>query len=378
MFALGEFTGRWKVKSLVLGAFALWLVILSLGCKNKSQEDWASWIEIEAATESWGDREFVSELRRRRIGTPSRVLLQIPRTVWSDSQRQAAVRAADLALSEGFELRGNPVVDITQPIDWGRNPKADRNWHFQINALRPIQAVLEGFSATRDQKYYDVLRAVMLDWIDYNIVRNAANKMKWYDMAAGQRAVTLATILDSELRQSESEDQATKLLVQAASLHLRWLQDPKHLPEGNHAIFMMMGLKALTTLIPELRGSREASNYANRQLAALLETQYSSEQWHVEDSPGYHRFVTESFRRIVDSELFSDLPELQLTVDGALAHYHETFHPNGDAVLVGDSEASAKTSGCWSSTPWLLPRSKTTFSGLVSTKSSVFRKPKLA
>ncbi|MCP4205047.1 MAG: hypothetical protein GY769_24325, partial [bacterium] len=164
------------------------------------------------------------------------------------------------------------------------------------------------------------------------------NEMRWHDMATGIRAVLLANLIDYELRRGDAvaPDRLYKL-VHAAALHLEFLRDPATFAVNNHGLFMLLGLRALLSRLPELRGAVAADGYATQQLDILIDQQFSSEYLHKEHSPSYHVFVGELFADLASTGLFDDQSRLLEYAEGARRHYHELLHPAGTIVHIADS-----------------------------------------
>lgn len=269
-----------------------------------------------------------------------RVLLRIPADYSAPARIAAAKNSADVLIKKGFRLRQNPVLDITSPIDWGANPRGDRNWSFAVNSWTPLDPLFVAYAASGDYRYYEVARKAAIDWVEYNLVARKPNSMKWHDMATGLRAFYLANLIDYELRSKDADFHRLSLYLKAARSHIEFLSDPGTFPSGNHGIFMMMGLRALAKAVPELQGAGHATAYSSKQLKAILRDQYSEESFHTEDSPAYHLFVTATLERLCKQGSFGDVPELERVVAVAGEHKHKLFHPNGDTVQIGDSAGS--------------------------------------
>lgn len=251
------------------------------------------------------------------------------------------VTMADDALHSGWRLRDHAPLRLKPPIDWAALPKGDANWHYALNALHPVGNVLAAYELTQHHPYFEAARAVLLDWIDFNITRGLPNKKKWYDMGTGYRAEKLAFIVDDELRSPSPDPDVVATLLSAAVDHARVLADPKQLAGANHAVFMMLGLAALCRAVPELQQCDRHAEYAVSTLERVLERQFFlDEAIHLEGAPSYHLFMCSTLQRLRRTELFAGSPRLANLLDAAQRHLPRMFHPNGDAVLIGDSAAA--------------------------------------
>src|SRR5690606_12893247 len=103
-------------------------------------------------------------------------------------------------IEKGYALRKNPIWKAKPPIDWGKNPKKDSNWHYRVNSLKPIRPLVEAYQAGAGDRYLELARDIVLDWVDYNMVKDRPNEKKWHDMGSAFRAQFMATVLDLELR----------------------------------------------------------------------------------------------------------------------------------------------------------------------------------
>ena len=265
-----------------------------------------------------------------------------PRPHLYSSERGAdAVKLADEVLRGGWVLRNKKPLSLTPPIAWDAVSDGDVNGHYSLNALHPLNDILAAYVQTQRRAYLDAARAVMLDWIDFNITRAQPNEKKWYDMGTGYRAEKLAFFLDEELRSPAPSTADLALLLGAAVEHARVLSDPNVLPSGNHGVFMMLGLAALCRTVPELADCEARAGYASRTFEQILEKQFNfKEAIHLEGAPGYHLFMSDTLDRLRRTGLFTTNTRVAGLLDGVPRHAYRMFHPNGDPVLIGDSGAN--------------------------------------
>lgn len=259
----------------------------------------------------------------------------------SEAARKKAKASADKLIEKGYALRKNPIWKAKPPIDWGKNPKKDSNWHYIVNSLRPIKPLVEAYQAGAGDRYLELARDVVLDWVDYNMVKNRPNEKKWHDMGSAFRGQVMATVLDLELRRPQPDVAAVGRLVWAIDEHATFLADPKVFTLGNHGFFMMQGLNWLLRGLPELKSRARFERYIDGQMKKLLTSQFAPDGLHLEHSPGYHTFITNSFAEAVADGSFPELVELRETVERAKLHYEELRHPNGDGVMLGDTGRTA-------------------------------------
>jgi len=238
-------------------------------------------------------------------------------------------------------LRKNPPLKLKPPIDWGKSPRKDSNWHYKVNSLKPIEPLIAAYQVGAGDEYLALAKRVALDWVDYNMVEDRPNEKKWHDMGSAFRAEMFAMLLDAELRRPQPDVKLVSSLVWALDEHAAFLANPKLFTLGNHGFFMMRGLALALRALPELNRRSRFERYANQQMKRLLASQFAADGLHLEHSPGYHSFITDSFTEVVSRGIFPRLPELGAAVERAKLHFDELAHPNGDAALLGDTERRA-------------------------------------
>ena len=243
-------------------------------------------------------------------------------------------KTASRILANGYTLRDNPAIFIDRKINW--NPVTDDvNWHFKINSWHPISQFFNLHDITGDPAHLHTIKPIIFDWINDNIVNNIENDKKWYDMATGTRAVYLAYFFNHYPLNDLSNSEYFNLLV-ASSMHVDVLANPALLSTGNHGFFQLVGLKAICTSIPEIIHCNSASQYADRSLKKLLDTQITEDGIHKEHSTQYHPWIIEIIEGVLATGLF---PNIALdNIQRAKDNIPWMFYPNGRSIQFGDSD----------------------------------------
>lgn len=257
-----------------------------------------------------------------------------------------AQAASDL-VANGWQANQQPPLAMVAPIDWG-DSRDDPNWHFQLNSLRPSIPFAYAAWRTDDVANLGRMLAVVNDWIDANLLDNCNNEKKWYDMSAGLRAhyvgVALAELLRrgpeaSDAGAEESFERMVEKLVWALHEHGTRLADPSFLPEGNHALFVMLGLATVCRAVPLFEECDGWPSYAVEGVRNYVHGSISSENITLEHSPQYQRFVAITLRDLDVTTLFDEA--LKPVADGMIENLVWMYHPNSEMSLVGDSEGRA-------------------------------------
>jgi hypothetical protein len=309
---------------------------LALGACSKPH-DTESLVHASLSAERLGVKtdalasEWLEQLRARVASRPRL-------TLFAFEPDHDPVPGAEAVLATGWKLREHPPLRLQPPIAWSQVQDGDVNWHYELNALKPLDELLAAYVATQKPAYIEPARALLLDWIDFNLTRDKSNDKKWYDMGTGYRAEKLAFVTEDALRSGALPAHELALLLDAAVEHARVLSKPSNLSRGNHGVFMMLGLAALCHSLPELTGCDKDAAYAQQTLTKILEKQFDFEEAiHLEGSPGYHLFMSSTLAALGRTGLFKDNPKLSDLFVRTAANDYRMFHPNGDPVLIGDS-----------------------------------------
>lgn len=240
----------------------------------------------------------------------------------------------DRVRKNGYVLRKHAPIRVDEKINWS-DDRGDVNWHFKVNSWA---AIMEGFNAheaTGDIEYLKIIKPVIFDWINFNVVENKPNDKKWYDMAAGSRAYMLAYFFDHYPLGSLSDEELKNLLI-TVDMHADALSRPELLARGNHALFQLSGLAALCRAVPEIKRCETALPYANEKFEQLVNAQFTQEGIHIEHAAQYHPWAIAVISNMLATKVFerSDYPAL----DKAHEHFKWFLFPGGRSVRNGDTD----------------------------------------
>lgn len=246
-----------------------------------------------------------------------------------------AVARADEVIQDGWTIRDYPRLRIDQPIDWGYQPGSDNNYTFSVNSLDFTEILVYAYRDSQDNRYMAPIVDVMLDWKKYNITDNNTNGFKWYDMSTGLRAVQLSYLIPWAFANNIEQNKLVAL-VELADMHLQKLSDPELKGRGNHLFFQMHGIISLCKNVPLLSRCSDVEQLAYDNFDVELSNQFKPDGMHVEHSPGYHTYVSFILSSFYKSNWYQG--ELAERIEKPMSLIPWLFHPNGDMVIVGDSE----------------------------------------
>jgi|GEM_PF-2468251 len=252
-------------------------------------------------------------------------------------------------LRDGWTLRGHAPVRIQKRIDWN-NSRGDRNFHYKLNALMFNEPLIDAFRQTGDERFYRAGLNALLDWghanvripgmptTDRPVPQPKENKMRWYDMAAARRAIQLAFFIKTERSHKLSDPETWRTLDFLAEKHANVMLRFGRI-RSNHGTYSATGLGALASVLKDAKLASRTRREARKWLIQSLNHQFSSEGFHLEDTPGYHINIGRAVQQIRYLGAFSGVQELEELASRTFSRNPLLWHPNGDAVLIGDGNA---------------------------------------
>lgn len=196
--------------------------------------------------------------------------------------------------------RDIPPVPFTLPFDWHADPLSDRNWMFQLQSWRMLDAYLNALhNHDISGRELDHVLAIIRDWYRDNVVEGEG-AWSWYDMATGIRASKLAFISHA-MEEMGGRFEEIDIVDDLVSCHFEKLMDRKRLSSGDHGLFQLWGLKQLASAFPGHKHSGPAAEYAIEAMIQLVKRQLGERGVHTEHSVEYHFFTHSRISSILDS-----------------------------------------------------------------------------
>ncbi len=231
-----------------------------------------------------------------------------------------------------------PPVPLTTPFTWERR-EFDRNWRFNLNAWKMVEPMMLHHDKTGDQLAGRLAYDLIADWTRFSLVEGQPNEFNWYDIAAGQRAMKLAYMIDRAYQgKLNLSDDERALLLAVGHLHVERLLDPSFINPGNHGTFQIHGLAALCRTVPSYRLCQNADGYIAEQMEALVRGQFGAEAVHMEHSAEYHFFMHKVFDRLFSTGWYDDLEVTKSLLERVIDNKKWLIFPDGQVVRHGDTD----------------------------------------
>jgi uncharacterized heparinase superfamily protein len=242
------------------------------------------------------------------------------------------------SLREGqFKVYHQPIK-LKPPIDWHQDPHGSRSWRYQFHSLIWLKPLLLAHAESGDRAALAAAVDIVVDWVDAHRERtDGDSEFAWYDMAASQRAPTIAYVLRAGLVEEILDEERAFALLKACNEHGDELADEaKYAADHNHGLSQDEGLYLLARQTPALPAAQAWSELATRRLQKTLAATICVEEGsHLEHSSEYQFAITRMVARLV--ETMGELPELP----GLLERMRRTtvwqVMPNGRLPQLGDT-----------------------------------------
>lgn len=267
--------------------------------------------------------------------------------VWFDTP--ATDSARDVML-RGW--RAGPTrrhVDLSMPVQWDDLCREDRSWGSQLHSWKFMDQPLQEFVRTGHTQALEWCIERAVSWSERYAAHETDNAIVWYNMALGQRALRLASLIHLGANHGISSD-SLAVLLQAATRHAeKFLSEKSFNPQTNHGYFVAIGQTVLGTCLECLPEMRELARLGRGRLSLMAKTQFLYDGGHSEHSPEYHRMLMRSFELAVENGWIDD-PELTERLRKAADLLGWMIQPNGALVPFGDTPHVDMTDGSHSPT----------------------------
>ena len=245
----------------------------------------------------------------------------------------------DSIMSDGWPAKQQPPYPLETPIDWSHLRTTDRSWNYQLNAWRPLQAVLKRHSNTLQTTYLSFALTVAEDWVRQHPYSDgeshtSGEDFSWYDMAVGRRIPQLAYILDAACRDRSIETSRLKPLWHSLLGHFDYLLDDRNIVfRNNHGFYQAVGQFFAAIRVSHFEPISVFQAQSIDRIIRMIDRHFSSEGVHLEHSPEYHYSLTGVISTLAQAEF----PALQMRLKQMNDALAWMILPNRRLLNIGDS-----------------------------------------
>jgi len=222
----------------------------------------------------------------------------------------ALLQRADTILDGRFQFFGYPEVIVedlgedTDPfsgsswprkhgkrIDYRRDGPGDPKWIWELNRCQDLPLLVSAMLVSGDQRYAEVAASRLESWIESH---PPGRGIAWSNgFEAGMRAISLAVAFDGLRGSEQLSRERAELIARALWQAVRWIErDPSTgSSANNHRLGELVGIIAVSALVPELESSDRRLERALAELGDEVERQIRPDGTGAEQAFAYQVFV---------------------------------------------------------------------------------------
>ncbi|GGK13391.1 heparinase II/III domain-containing protein [Luteimonas terricola] len=271
---------------------------------------------------------------------------------WPDAfrERVEAFRRSNAALRAGRDLvdggiyrfRAFEPVVIDLFADWTANPLGNRSWQWHSASFNFMSWLIAVHAVTGDQRALDHAARAIETWHRQFVVADSDYEFAWHDHATSNRIMAVLSLL-CHLDEHPGKFDLNVLIPEFLAAHGdRLCLEEMYSKHTNHGIDQSRALLLLATCAPWLEGASRWSQVALARLEDELGHAFAADGGHVENSPGYHQFVSKLFADVLQT--FGDTLDapfrdrLRGKLVEAARFMAWIVRPDGRLPLIGDTE----------------------------------------
>ena len=259
---------------------------------------------------------------------------------------EMAVASAQMIMNNMLKLYDYDIYKIPYDLKWNENPPGDPSWNWRLNCLVMVGVLLRAYEITKDYKYLDRAKVLVLDWIDdnYPIWGLPPSEFSWYDHSVVFRMAVL--VYFSEVWKRSDACNSTELEVVYRSIfgHARRLASSyTYTKHSNHGTDQDLMLAYFCVRFPECNMADEWLDVAVNRFEEQSQYVISPENIHMEHSPSYHLYgMTQQTRMLQLLQASSIVPEYQekirTRIQGMAEFVPMILRPDNCLAEVGDTQ----------------------------------------
>lgn len=194
-------------------------------------------------------------------------------------------------------LRNLDEIEFTKSPDWDYKHSISSNtYQLYLHTLNFIKSLVKMYLENGDTKYVIVAENVIKSWIKENLNQDKKTNYAWYDHTVSSR---LQNLLYYQANVPDRFKIKEKIFSNVFEKHIEFLSKYKNYTENNHGIMMDRALIVAALFYKDENLQDEYITLAKSRIQKAILRDYSYNSIHLENSPDYHRMVTNWLNAIV-------------------------------------------------------------------------------
>lgn len=233
---------------------------------------------------------------------------------------------------------GLDSIPFKNKIDWNYQHRVSSNtYKLYLHTLHFIRTLVFGYINLGDNKYQIKAQEYLMDWIENNYkILNNTEKV-WYDHTVSSR---IQNIIYFQMNVDDQYKIDNELFSELVKYHLDFLMNPQNYNESNHGLMVDAAIIKIAMIIEDENQKNYYISFAKSRVEKAILRDYSYLNMHLENSPSYHRMVTNMLFDINELLTKAETPladkyikklEKSESLLGVMVSY------NGELPMIGDT-----------------------------------------
>lgn len=249
------------------------------------------------------------------------------------------IEEASNIINEQYKLqKGLDEINFSKTIDWNyKHTISSNTFQLYLHTLNFNNNLVKAFIKTGETKYIVKAKNIIENWIKENINPEEKVNYAWYDHTVSSR---LQNLLYFQANAPTKYRIKKKFFSKVFEKHLEYLRKYKNYTENNHGIMMDRALVIGSLFLEDEEVKNEYLMLAKNRIEKAILRDYSYKNVHLENSPDYHRMVTNWLNKVV--KLFDDIKmplssKYKNTLKGAEVYNGIVVNYNKEYPMIGDT-----------------------------------------
>ena len=236
--------------------------------------------------------------------------------------------------------KGLDEINFNKTLDWNYKHSISSNtYQLYLHTLNFNNSLVKAFIQKNDIRYIIKAKLIIEDWIKENLNQKETKNYAWYDHTVSSR---IQNLLYYQSNAPNKYKIKKKKFAKVFKKHLDFLVKYKNYTENNHGIMMDRALVIGSLFLEDAELRNDYIMLAKNRIEKAILRDYSYKSVHLENSPDYHRMVTNWLNKAI--KLFDDI-KMPLSskyknilkgadiYNGIIANYNKEYPMIGDTAF---------------------------------------------
>lgn len=199
--------------------------------------------------------------------------------------------------------KGLDEINFNKTLDWNYKHSISSNtYQLYLHTLNFNNSLVKAFIQKNDIRYIIKAKLIIEDWIKENLNQKETKNYAWYDHTVSSR---IQNLLYYQSNAPNKYKIKKKKFAKVFKKHLDFLVKYKNYTENNHGIMMDRALVIGSLFLEDAELRNDYIMLAKNRIEKAILRDYSYKSVHLENSPDYHRMVTNWLNKAI--KLFDDI-----------------------------------------------------------------------